>query len=44
MVGLWADWLTYFKPGFHPWDQDNIHLLEEWMHEYATSPVYRKAS
>jgi uncharacterized protein len=20
-------WLTYFRPGFHPWDQDNRHLL-----------------
>jgi predicted metal-dependent hydrolase len=22
-------WLTYFRPGFHPWDQDNRHLLEQ---------------
>lgn len=21
-------WLAYFKPGFHPWDNDNRHLLE----------------
>jgi len=21
------DWLDYFKPGFHPWDHDNRHLL-----------------
>lgn len=23
------DWLDYFKPGFHPWDHDNAHYLEE---------------
>lgn len=21
-------WLDYFRPGFHPWDHDNQHLLE----------------
>ena len=23
-------WLTYLKPGFHPWDDDNSALIEEW--------------
>ena len=22
------DWFDYFKPGFHPWDHDNRHLLK----------------
>jgi len=22
------DWLDYYKPGFHPWDHDNRHLLK----------------
>ena len=22
-------WLSYFRPGFHPWDHDNRHLLEQ---------------
>ena len=22
-------WLDYFKPGFHPWDHDNRHYLDE---------------
>ncbi|MEC8813697.1 MAG: metal-dependent hydrolase [Alcanivorax sp.] len=26
---LIGDWLSYFKPGFHPWDIDNSHLLDE---------------
>ena len=22
-------WLDWFKPGFHPWDHDNRHLLDQ---------------
>jgi predicted metal-dependent hydrolase len=22
-------WLSYLRPGFHPWDRDNLHLLKE---------------
>jgi len=29
-VGL--EWLKYFKPGFHPWDHDNRHLLTALEH------------
>lgn len=25
---LIGDWLSFFKPGFHPWDINNIHLLD----------------
>lgn len=24
-----GDWLDWFKPGFHPWDHDNRHFLEQ---------------
>lgn len=23
-------WLAYFRPGFHPWDHDDRHLIAEW--------------
>ncbi|MBB5187259.1 hypothetical protein HNQ57_001528 [Zhongshania antarctica] len=23
------DWLDYFKPGFHPWDHNNAHFLDD---------------
>ncbi len=26
---LFKDWLSYFKPSFHPWDVDNSHFLDE---------------
>jgi predicted metal-dependent hydrolase len=25
-----SDYLMYFDPDFHPWDDDNRHLLESW--------------
>jgi predicted metal-dependent hydrolase len=28
-------WLSYFKPGFHPWQKDNRHHVERWKAEYA---------
>lgn len=24
------DWFQYLRPGFHPWQEDNTHLLEQW--------------
>ncbi len=23
-------WLSFLKPGFHPWDHDDSHLIDEW--------------
>lgn len=39
-------WLTYFKPGFHPWDDDNSGLIERWKAEIlqAADPKYIKAA
>ena len=28
-------WLSYFKPGFHPWQFDNRHHVERWKVAYA---------
>lgn len=27
-------YLSYFRPGFHPWDHDDRHLLESWREAY----------
>lgn len=24
------DYLSYFRPGFHPWDDENSYLIEQW--------------
>ncbi len=34
-VRVAGDWLEYFRPNFHPWQQDNSHLLAEWKKQYA---------
>ncbi|MCH8619984.1 metal-dependent hydrolase [Undibacterium sp. TS12] len=28
-------YLAYFKPGFKPWDRDNLHLTTHWLTEQA---------
>jgi predicted metal-dependent hydrolase len=32
-------WLDYFRPGFHPWDHDNRHLLEQMDAVLASRPA-----
>lgn len=27
-------WLSYFRPGFHPWQHDNRHHVERWKARY----------
>jgi uncharacterized protein len=27
-------YLDYYRPSFHPWDHDSIHLIEEWKRRY----------
>jgi hypothetical protein len=27
---LWPEYKTYFKEDFHPWDNDNRDLLDDW--------------
>lgn len=35
-------WLGYFRPGFHPWDDDNSALIERWKRQVmeAADPKY----
>ena len=30
----WKIYLAWFRPGFHPWDQDNRALVAEWKAEF----------
>jgi hypothetical protein len=30
----WKIWISWFKPGFHPWDHDNRALMDEWRSEF----------
>ena len=30
----WKIYLAWFRPGFHPWDQDNRGLVAEWKAEF----------
>ncbi|MCA8902624.1 MAG: metal-dependent hydrolase [Hyphomonas sp.] len=30
----WKVWISWFKPGFHPWDHDNRALVESWRAEF----------
>ena len=27
---VFGAWLSWFKPGFHPWDHDDSHLIAQW--------------
>ena len=31
----WKTWLSWFKPGFHPWDHDNRHAMDDWKAEFT---------
>lgn len=30
----WKVWLSWFKPGFHPWDHDNRDVMASWKDEF----------
>ena len=32
-------WIAYFLPGFHPWDQDDRHLIAQAEAGLAASPA-----
>ena len=34
---LWPEYKTYFKADFHPWDNDNRELLDNWEHLLETA-------
>jgi hypothetical protein len=27
-------YLDYYRPSFHPWDHNNVPLIEEWKRRY----------
>lgn len=31
----WKVWLSWFKPGFHPWDHDNREVMAQWKEEFT---------
>ena len=33
----WKIWISWFRPGFHPWDHDNQELMETWRKEFDTA-------
>jgi predicted metal-dependent hydrolase len=40
---LLADYLKYLKPGFHPWDIDDRHLIEKWVAAFEAGEDMRQA-
>ena len=32
---IFPSWLGYFRPGFHPWQHDDRHLIEAWEAEHG---------
>lgn len=38
---LVGPWLSYFRPGFHPWQHDNRHLLDELSELVAETKTYQ---
>ncbi len=34
---IFPAWLSYFRPGFHPWDLDDRHLIERWESEQGAT-------
>jgi predicted metal-dependent hydrolase len=30
-------WLRYLRPGFHPWQQDNLALGRAWLAQHAAA-------
>jgi predicted metal-dependent hydrolase len=35
----WKTYLAWYRPGFHPWDQDTRALVADWKAEFDASPV-----
>ena len=35
----WKIWLSWFRPGFHPWDHDNRAEMAGWKEEFSTVPA-----
>lgn len=35
------DYLQYLRPGFHPWDEDDRHLVEKWVAAFERGEAVR---
>jgi hypothetical protein len=35
----WKTYLAWYRPGFHPWDQDTRALVADWKAEFDLAPV-----
>lgn len=35
----WKVWLSWFRPGFHPWDHDNRAEMADWKDEFTSAQV-----
>lgn len=35
----WKTWLSWFRPGFHPWDHDTSPLMATWKAEFDATGV-----
>jgi predicted metal-dependent hydrolase len=39
----WRSYIAWYRPGFHPWDNDNRHVLADWRADFeartAASPA-----
>lgn len=35
----WKTYLAWYRPGFHPWDQDTRELVADWKAEFDAAPV-----
>jgi uncharacterized protein len=42
MLGLIGPYLSYYRPGFHPWEHDTSELLARWKAERDAWPVRLK--
>ena len=34
MIAIFLPWLSYFRPGFHPWQKDNREFIVNWKTQY----------
>ena len=37
LLRFWKAWFAFFRPGFHPWDYDNIQQIVEVRERYSAS-------
>lgn len=41
---VFGAWLSWFKPGFHPWDHDDSHLIVQWDDQHAIIPAQKSSA